>query len=101
MYKEYGDCFGNEIWIKQKRQKCTVWVGFCLYHELRVEIESETKKYAAELLQEFEGSKYITDDNRWVMLPALKHFTHQKTYNSVKKVIEEVFEIIPEIETII
>ena len=101
MYKEYGDCFGNEIWLKQKRQKCTIWVGFCLWHELRIEIECDTKKYATELLDIFGDADYISDDNRWIKLKSLRHFSHKKTYNSVKQVIEELFEKIPEIESII
>ena len=76
-------------------------MGFCLWHELRIEIECDTKKYATELLDIFGDADYISDDNRWIKLKSLRHFSHKMTYNSVKQVIEELFEKIPEIESII
>ncbi|PJE98613.1 DUF262 domain-containing protein, partial [Prevotella intermedia] len=29
MYKQYSDSFGNDIWLKQNRGYCTLWIGFC------------------------------------------------------------------------
>ena len=97
MYKKYGDSFGNEIWLKQDRQNCILWIGFCQYHELRIQIECKTKKYAKELLEVFEGSTYIDDDERWIKIPYQKHFKYQKTYRDLAKVLENIFEKIPEL----
>ena len=97
MYKSYGDSFGNEIWLKENRQNCTLWVGFCQHHELRVQIECKTKKYARELLEVFEGSDYIDDDERWIKIPYQNHFKYQKTYRDLAKVLENIFDIIPEL----
>lgn len=97
MYKEYGDSFGNEIWLKQDRQNCTLWIGFCQHHDLRIQIECKTKKYAKELLKVFEGSDYIDDDERWIKLPYQKHFKNQKTYRDLANVLENIFDIIPEL----
>ena len=101
MYNQYGDCFGNDIWLKQERQNCTVWVGFCLWHEVKIEVESKTRKYAADLLAEFENAKLITEDERWVKLYSLHHFQESNTYNEISKALEKVFDIIPKIETIL
>lgn len=38
----------------------------------------QDKKYAKELLEVFEGSDYIDDDERWIKLPYQKHFKYQK-----------------------
>ena len=101
MFKQYNDCYGNEIWLTQERQNCTLWVGFCQHHELRIQIECKTKKYAKELLEVFNDSDYIDGDERWVQVPSLNHFKQQKTYNALAKVLDEIFDEIPEIETII
>ena len=97
MYKKYGDSFGNEIWLNQDRQNCILWIGFCQYHELRIQIECKTKKYAKELLEVFEGSTYINDDERWIKIPYQNHFKYQKTYRDLAKVLENIFEKIPEL----
>ena len=101
MFNQYNDCYGNEIWLTQERQNCTLWVGFCQHHELRIQIECKTKKYAKELLEVFNDSDYIDGNERWVQVPYLKHFKQQKTYKALAKVLDEIFEVIPEIETII
>lgn len=97
MYKKYGDSFGNEIWLKEDRLNCTLWVGFCQHHELRVQIECKTKKYAKELLEVFEESDYINDDEKWIKIPYQTHFKYQKTYRDLAKVLENIFDIIPEL----
>ena len=95
MFKQFNDCYGNEIWLKQNRQNCTIWVGFCQHHELSIQIECKTKKYAKELLEVFDDSKYIDDDERWLQIPSLQHFKQQKSYNALVKVLEKLFEEIP------
>ncbi len=97
MYKNYGDSFGNEIWLKQDRHNCTLWVGFCQYHNLEIHIECKTKKYAKELMEVFEGSDYIDGNERLVRIPSQEHFKHQETYKNLGKALEKIFEIIPEI----
>ncbi len=101
MFKQFNDCYGNEIWLKQDRQNCTIWVGFCQHHELCIQIECKTKKYAKELLKILEDSEYIDDDERWLQIPSLQHFKQQKTYNDLAKVLEKLFEKIPSIENIV
>lgn len=96
MFKQYKDCFGNDIWLKQERQKCTLWVGFCQHHELRIQIECDTKKYAKELFEVLENSSYVADNERLVQVPSLEHFKYLKTYNALAKVFEHLFEVIPE-----
>lgn len=96
MFKQYGDSFGNEIWLKQKRQQCILWVGFCANHELKLEFECDTKKYAKELFNLLEGCSYIDEDERWVQIPSLTHFKKAKTINALKKELEEIFDVVPE-----
>lgn len=95
MFKHFNDCYGNEIWLKQDRHNCTLWVGFCQHHELSIQIECKTKKYAKELLEVFEDSEYIDDDERWLQIPSLQHFKQQKTYNALAMVLEKLFKEIP------
>ena len=94
MYQEYGDSFGNEIWITQERQKCILWVGFCQHHELRIQLECKTKKYAKELLETIKGSSYIDDNEYWLQITSLEHFKKETSYNSLSKKLEELFEVI-------
>lgn len=95
MYQEYGDSFGNEIWITQERQKCILWVGFCQHHELRIQLECKTKKYAKELLETIKGSSYIDDNEYRLQITCLEHFKKETTYNSLSKKLEELFKVIP------
>lgn len=95
MYQEYGDSFGNEIWITKERQKCILWVGFCQHHELCIQFECKTKKYAKELLETIKGSSCINDNECWLQITSLKHFKKEATYNSLSKKLEELFKVIP------
>lgn len=95
MYQEYGDSFGNEIWITKERQKCILWVGFCQHHELCIQLECKTKKYAKELLETIKGSSCIDDNEYWLQITSLEHFKKETTYNSLSKKLEELFKVIP------
>lgn len=96
MYDKYKDCFGNDVWVKQDREKCCVWIGFDQNHKLKIQIECNTKKYAKELLNIFGNSSYIDEDEKWVQLPDLYHGSKKNTYKKLCKVVESVFEVIPE-----
>ena len=100
MFKKYGDSFGNEIWLRQERQQCVLQIGFCQYHNLKVQLECHSKLYAQELLNVFEGSCLIGDNEICVQLPTLQHFKEQETISSLSKILEDVFEKVPEIETL-
>ena len=96
MYQQYGDCFGNDIWLKQEREQCTLWIGFCQYHEIKIQFECKTKKYAKELFDLLEGCSYIDDDERWVQIPSLEHFKKNKTVKDLSKELEDIFDVVPE-----
>ena len=96
MYQQYGDCFGNDIWLKQEREQCTLWIGFCQYHKIKIQFECKTKKYAKELFDLLEGCSYIDDDERWVQIPSLEHFKKNKTVKVLSGELEEIFEVVPE-----
>lgn len=97
MYQIYSDSFGNDIWLKQERENCFLWVGFCQYHELCIRLECKTKKYAKELLETIKDSSYLNDDEYWLQITSLKHFKKETTYNSLSKKLEELFKVIPEL----
>lgn len=96
MYKQYGDSFGNDIWLKQNRGYCTLWIGFCQYHELRIQFECKTKKYAKELFGWLKDCSFIDGDERWVQIPSLVHFKKKKTVKDLSATIEDIFEIVME-----
>lgn len=100
MFQRYNDSFGNEIWLLQERQQCKLWIGFCQYHALRVRIECNQKAYAAELIEKLAGCSYVGNEERLVEIQALRHFEYNETYNDLSKKIEELFDLIPEIQTI-
>lgn len=79
MYKDYKDCFGNEIWLRQDHPKCTLWLGFKQYHEFVIHISCKTKKYATELLKSIEGASYIDGDETWVQLEDLTHYSYLRS----------------------
>lgn len=91
MYKQYGDSFGNDIWLKQNRGYCTLWIGFCQYHELRIQFECKTKKYAKELFGLLKDCSFIDGDERWVQIPSLVHFN-----KDLSATIEDIFEVVTE-----
>ena len=96
MYKQYGDSFGNDIWLKQNRGYCTLWIGFCQYHELRIQFECKTKKYAKELFGLLKDCSFIDGDERWVQIPSLVHFKKKKTVKDLSATIEDIFEVVTE-----
>ena len=79
MYKDYKDCFGNEIWLRQDHTKCTIWLGFKQYHEFVIHISCKTQKYATELLKAIEGASYIDGDETWVQLEDLTHYSYLRS----------------------
>jgi hypothetical protein len=95
MYNQYGDSFGNDIWLKQEREQCTIWIGFCQYHELRIQFECKTKKYAKELFKLLEDSSYIDGDERWIQIPSLEHFKKNKTVKALSRKLEKILDVIP------
>lgn len=96
MYKQYSDSFGNDIWLKQNRGYCTLWIGFCQYHELRIQFECKTKKYAKELFGLLKDCSFIDGDERWVQIPSLVHFKKKETVKDLSAKIEYIFEVVTE-----
>lgn len=96
MYKQYGDSFGNDIWLKQNRGYCTLWIGFCQHHELRIQFECKTKKYAKELFGLLKDCSFIDGDERWVQIPSLVHFKKKETVKDLSAKIEYIFEVVTE-----
>lgn len=96
MWKEFKDCFGNYVWLKQNRKNCCVWVGFDKFHELKIEIDCQTKKLAKELCDIFEDSSIDEEENRLLYLPLMNHSTKARTYKKLCAIIEDIFEEIPE-----
>lgn len=95
MYKKYGDSFGNEVWLKQERQKCIFWIGFCQHHQLKVILRCHSKQYAKELQNMFERST-LDENEIKVELPSLTHFKEQETISSLAQMINNVFEKVPQ-----
>ena len=96
-YQQYGECYGNDIWLKQEREQCTLWIGFCQHHEVKIQFECKTKKYAKELFDLLEGCSYIGEDERWVQIPSLVHFKKTKTVKALSGEIEDIFDVVPEL----
>lgn len=94
MFQQYGDCFGNEIWLKKERKQCILWIGFCQYHELKIQFECKTKKYAKELLESLKDCSYIDHDERIVQIPSLIHFKKGNTFKKLSAKIKEIFEVV-------
>lgn len=96
MYDKYHDCFGNEVWVGQLRKDCKIWVGFRQHHSLQIQIECQTIESASKLVEQFEGASLINDDENWIILPKLSHYSVHSSQNKLFESIENVFEIIPE-----
>lgn len=91
MYDNYGDCFGNELWMKQARKDCVVWVKFSSYHRLNIAIDCKSSEVAEQYETLFENSRRDTD-SLTIELPALNHLEEKKTIENLCPVIEDVFE---------
>lgn len=100
MYKEYGDSFGNEIWLWQERQQCKVWIGFRQHHDLCIRIDCNQKSYAAELVETVEGCNYVRNEERLIEFSHMKHFKSDDTYRVLSEELEKLFDIIPEIQAL-
>lgn len=102
MYNEYNDCFGNDLWLYQERHRCKLWVGFCQHHEIKIQVECDTIKYANEILNNlkdnFSDNCFIMDGyDRRVSIPCeINHFKYKNTYNNISSFIENVFDNVPE-----
>lgn len=95
MYNQYGDSFGNEVWLNQKRQQCTFRIGFRQHHDTIFSLVAHSKQYAQVLLQKFEGSQAIDDNEPEVRLPSVPHFKTDETFRIIAEKVEEVFEKVP------
>ena len=62
----YGHCFGNDIWLTRINDELTYWVGFCLNHELKIQVECSDPNTASALLQKLPDSKIVGEQKRWV-----------------------------------
>lgn len=93
MYKKYGDCFGNEIWLKQDRKCCTLLIGFCLDHTLNILLDCQTKEYAEELNEQLENA-CIYEDERCLVF-SLLHFEKAKTMQDLSAILDDIFNIVP------
>ncbi len=96
MYTKYNDCFGNEIWLKQNRSNCILWVIFDRHHKVKLQVECKTKEYAKELLETIDGSSYIDDDKRRIQLEDLSHYSYQRSNKKICDTVNELMKIIPE-----
>ena len=94
MYKQYGDCFGNEISLKQDRKCCTLKIWFCLNHTLKILLDCQTKEYAEELNERLENAS-IHEDERRLCFPDLIHFDQTKTMQDLSAVLDNIFKIVP------
>lgn len=94
MYKDYKDCFGNEIWLRQDHPKCTIWLVFKQYHKFVVYVSCKTKKYATELLKAIEGASYIDGDETWIQLEDLTHYSYQRSNMRICDAVNELLEVI-------
>lgn len=101
MYEQYGDSFGNEIWLSQECQQCTFWVGLCKNHETIFSLNARSEQYAQALLKKFEGSHTIDEDGRIVRLPVIPHFREDESFRIISEKLEEVFKKVHEIETLL
>lgn len=97
MYNSFGDCFGNEIWLYQERSLGKLWVGFCQYHQLSVRLECKTRNDAENVIPKIEGSSIVSDNERLIQIAILEHDDYEHTEKELSDVIEEVFNIIPEV----
>ena len=93
MVKQYGHGFGNELWLsKPLSNDAKLWVGFCLYRQIKVEIEFETIEQAAEKVSLFAESQPIKGEERYLVLPTsgMSHLFKERIYSSLKTMIEKV-----------
>ena len=94
MFEAYGDSFGSEIWLSQERESCTLWVGFCSRHEVRIQFGCHTKKYAKELLDILpDGCSYVDDDKKWVQIVPMSHFKAEETIPALSKKLKELMKL--------
>ena len=100
-YNNYGDCYGNEVWLSLELSMGRLWVGFCQHHDLQIRIDCQTKSYASELLEKFESSSLVGDNERLVMVASLAHDDYEHTIGSLQKEIEKVLDIVPELPKLI
>lgn len=91
MFEKYRDCYGSSFWIyKKEESNCCVWVGFDLYHQLRIQVECNTEAYAKKLLSVFKEASYVEKNTTSIQFPILKHSSKEKTYRPLKKKIEYI-----------
>ena len=65
---------------------------------MKFQIECKTKTYAKKLLEKFEEGDWSDDDNKWIKLPECTHYTKVQSFKKICEIVEEIFDIIPNIE---
>ena len=92
MFRQFGDSFGNELWLKKELGECLFWIGFCQNHGLRIQLECKTKEYAEKLFDLLEGSDcvYVDEAKLKIEIPSLTHFKATTTIEELSKKIEDI-----------
>lgn len=90
MYDKYGNCFGNYIWVKRKRDNCWIWIYFDQGHQLRIQIECSTQKFAKRLQGRLENA-YPCQDKKTI---ELWYGTKLQTYRKLCKELDKIIEVL-------
>ena len=90
----FGHCFENDVWLMRKDGDLVYWIGFCLNHELKVQVECPDAEAASTLLQKFPDGKIVGEQKRWIERSTNLKNDLRVQLKDIEDVINETFRII-------
>ncbi len=90
----FGHCFENDVWLMRKDADLVYWIGFCLNHELKVQVECPDAEAASTLLQKFPDGKIVGEQKRWIERSTNLKNDLRVQLKDIEDVINETFRII-------
>ena len=92
--KAFGHCFENDVWLTRKDGDLVYWIGFCLNHELKIQVECPDPDVASTLLQKFSDGKIVGEQKRWIERSTTLRNDLRVQLNDIEDVLNETVRII-------
>ena len=92
--KAFGHCFENDVWLTRKDGDLVYWIGFCLNHELKIQVECPDPDVASTLLLQIPDGKIVGEQKRWIERSTNLKNDLRVQLKDIEDVINETFRII-------
>ena len=95
-YKKYREVYGKDLWLKKVVGDKRIRVGFCMWHQVFVQIHFPDTESASSAVLHFENGKVKDDQSNVIQLPTIGHFPSQNTVEELRRTLDAIQAVISE-----